>query len=275
MLVFSPCKVNIGLNVVEKRADGFHNIETVFYPIQWKDAIEVLKNTDNQEFKLTVSGLRIEGNSDDNIIYKAYLLIKKEFNLPNIKVHLHKTIPMGAGLGGGSSNAATFINLVDKTFELNISLTKKIEIAKKLGSDCSFFIENKPIFAKEKGDLFEPIKIDLISYYILIIYPNIHSNTKIAYEGVSPKKPKISVKTIIETKPIEEWRTLLINDFEDSVCKTFPQINLLKQNMYDANAIYASMSGSGSAIFGVFKEKPNIELKKEYLFFIQEPAFKH
>ena len=271
MLDFSACKVNIGLNVVEKRSDGFHNIETVFYPIEWHDALEVLETTENQEFKMSFSGSPISGALEDNIVYKAYQIIKKEYSLPPIKVHLHKNIPMGAGLGGGSSNGASFINLIDKTFHLNMPLATKTEIAKQLGSDCAFFIESKPVFATEKGDVFQPLKINLSHYYILIAYPNIHSNTKIAYGGVTPKQPKLSIKTIIETKPIEQWKALLVNDFEASVCKAFSEISSLKQTMYDVGAVYASMSGSGSAVFGIFKERPKMSFDKGYSFFLQEP----
>lgn len=272
MLVFSGCKINLGLHVVEKRSDGFHNLETVFYPIKWQDAIEVLQATDNQSIKIEFSGIPIEGVAKDNIVTKAYELLKKDYDLPGIKVHLLKNVPMGAGLGGGSSNAANFIHLMDSTFELKIPLAKKLEYAKQLGSDCAFFVENKSVFAKEKGDVFEPIKVDLSNYYILVVYPNVHSNTKMAYQGVTPKKPDLNIKTIIETKPIEQWKDVLVNDFETSVFKNLPQLKDLKQELYKAGAIYASMSGSGSAVFGIFKNKPNIDLKN-YLFFLQEPSY--
>lgn len=272
MLEFSPCKINLGLHVVEKRGDGFHNIETVFYPILWQDALEVVESDDNQPFTINFSGKTIEGDLKDNIIYKTYNLLKEKYTLPNIKVHLHKHIPMGAGLGGGSSNGAVFINLIDKKFNLSIPLKTKLEIAKKLGSDCAFFIEQQPVFATEKGDVFEPINLNLNNYYILVVYPQVHSNTKIAYSGVVPKKPELSIKTIIEQKPIEEWKELLINDFENSVFKAFPEIKELKDLLYKNNAIYACMSGSGSSVFGIFKHKPTIDLPKHYEFFLQEPT---
>ncbi|MBK7816104.1 MAG: 4-(cytidine 5'-diphospho)-2-C-methyl-D-erythritol kinase [Sphingobacteriaceae bacterium] len=272
MLVFSGCKINLGLNVLEKRNDGFHNIETVFFPLKWNDALEVLENTENQSIKLSFSGYPVIGSESDNIVVKAYDLIKKNYHVPGVKVHLHKNIPMGAGLGGGSSNASSFINLMDMKFDLKIPLSKKLELAKQLGSDCAFFIENKAVFAKEKGDVFESVKVDLSNYYILVVYPNVHSNTKMAYQGITPQKPKESVKTILETKPIDEWRTLLVNDFENSVFKNLPQIKKLKQKLYDSGAVYASMSGSGSAVFGIFKTKPNFDAGG-FPFYLQEPDY--
>jgi 4-diphosphocytidyl-2-C-methyl-D-erythritol kinase len=273
MLVFSRSKINLGLNIIEKRSDGFHNIETVFYPISWSDAIEALESADNQPFKMYFSGLNIVGQENENIISKAYHLLKKHHSVPGIKVHLYKHIPMGAGLGGGSSNAVNFIELMDKKFDLKIPLSKKIEYAKELGSDCAFFVKNEPVFAKGKGDIFEHIKVDLDNYFILIVYPNVHSNTKLAYDGVVPKKPQQNIKTIIETRSIEQWKDLLKNDFEDSVFKNLPQIKELKEKMYLNGAIYASMSGSGSAVFGIFKTEPKFDLGN-FPYFLQQPLLK-
>lgn len=271
MLDFSPCKINLGLHVVEKRSDGFHNIETVFYPIKWQDAMEVVESADYQDFALSFSGKSIEGDHKDNIIYKAFLLVRENYKLPPLKVHLHKVIPMGAGLGGGSSNGASFINLIDQKFKLNITHSEKLEMAKKLGSDCAFFIDQKPVYATEKGDVFQTIRINLNSYYILLVYPQIHSNTKIAYSGVIPKKPQTSIKDIIENYPIEKWKDLLVNDFETSVFNAFPEIKDLKDLLYMNNAIYSCMSGSGSSVFGIFEHKPNIDLPKQYEYYLQEP----
>src|ERR1700752_2903424 len=181
MICFPNAKINLGLNITEKRPDGFHNIETVFYPIKWNDALEVIDlstklNTINQkEFNLHLSGIPINGNLEDNLLYKAYQLIKKETTVPFVDVYLHKNLPMGAGLGGGSSDAAFFINLMNEQFTLNLSETKRLEIAKQLGSDCAFFIRNKPVFAYEKGDVFKEVDLDLSQYYIAIVYPNVHS----------------------------------------------------------------------------------------------------
>jgi 4-diphosphocytidyl-2-C-methyl-D-erythritol kinase len=270
MLVFSGCKIILGLQIVEKRSDGFHNIETVFYPVNWFDAEEVVQTTDNQDFKIEFSGISIPGDSKNNILVKAYDLVKKDHALPPLKVHLLKNVPMGAGLGGGSGNAVNFIHLLDKKFNLNIPTEKKLVYAKQLGSDCAFFVENKAVLAKEKGDVLEPVKIDLSNYYILVVYPNTHSDTKTAYEDVRPKKPAQSIKSIIETKSVEEWKDILVNDFENSVFKHLPQLKTLREELYQSGAIYASMSGSGSAVFGIFKERPNLDLKN-FLFFLQEP----
>jgi 4-diphosphocytidyl-2-C-methyl-D-erythritol kinase len=272
MLQFCPCKINLGLNVVEKRADGFHNLETTFYPIQWRDSLEIIESSESQGFELSLSGLRIEGNPADNIIYKAYQLIKQKHRLPSIKVHLHKNIPMGAGLGGGSSNGAVFINLLDKKFNLGISLAEKTNIAGRLGSDCSFFIEQKPVYATGKGDVFEPLNINLGKYFILLVYPGIHSNTKTAYAGVNPSKPQKNIKDILENYPIQEWKSLLVNDFEASVFKAFPEIENLKQQLYNNGAIYACMSGSGSTVFGIFENRPSISFPAAYNTFLQEPV---
>lgn len=272
MLVFSGCKINLGLLVTDKRSDGFHNLETVFYPLKWQDAIEVLEATDSQSIKIEISGLSILGDSKDNIISKAYDLLKKDHALPGIKVHLLKNVPMGAGLGGGSSNAVNFIHLMDKKFALQISNSKKTDYAKQLGSDCAFFVENEPVLAKEKGDVFETIKLDLGNYFIHVVYPNVHSDTKLAYQGIVPKKPEQNLKTIIETKPVEQWKDLLVNDFETSVFARLPQLKEIKQEMYKAGSLYASMSGSGSAVYGIFKNKPTLNFGN-YITYLQEPVY--
>ncbi len=270
MLVFSGSKINLGLNIIEKRSDGFHNIETVFYPIQWNDAIEVLESIDNHGVRFDFSGLAISGPSADNIIAKAYSFLAKDRSVPPVKVHLHKNIPMGAGLGGGSANAVSFMELMDKKFNLKIPQAKKIDYAKVLGSDCAFFVKNQPVFAREKGDVFEPVKIDLSNYFILIVHPNVHSDTRLAYQGVIPKIPQQNIKTIIETVAIEKWKDVLVNDFETTVFKNLPQVKALKDKMYLNGAIYASMSGSGSAVFGIFKTEPSFDLGN-YSSFLQRP----
>lgn len=272
MLSFSPCKINLGLHVVEKRKDGYHNLETSFYPIGWTDVLEVLESTDNQDFKLNLSGLTVEGQLKDNIIFKAFQLIKEQHPLPPIKVVLHKVIPMGAGLGGGSSNAATFINLINSKFDLKISVDDRKRMASKLGSDCAFFIENKPVYATQKGDVFESLTLDLSAYHILVIYPGIHSNTALAYKGVIPKASEINIKRVLETMPVKDWKHHLKNDFETSVFRAFPEIGELKQKLYDHGALYACMSGSGSAVFGIFDHAPQIDLPGHYSFHVENPS---
>jgi len=271
MVFFPNSKLNLGLNVLQKRADGFHNIETVFYPVFWQDALEIIESKTNEPFELLQSGISIDAKPEHNLIYKTWLLFKDTKKIPNLQVHLHKNIPMGAGLGGGSADAAFFINSINNKFNLNFSEVEKLNIASQIGSDCAFFIKNKPVFAKGKGNEFEDIKLDLSMYYILIIYPNIHSNTKEAYDGLTPKMPQYNLKSVIETKPIKEWKNLITNDFEETIFKKYPAIKDLKDLLYTNNALYASMSGSGSAVFGIFKEEPTINLPKDYKSFLQRP----
>lgn len=265
MICFPNAKINLGLNITEKREDGFHNIESIFYPVGWNDALEIIvfdsartdKNS-NTEFNLHLSGLPISGNSTDNLLYKAFQIIKQTKTLPNIDVYLHKTLPMGAGLGGGSADAAFFINLLNEQFSLNFTETERIDIAKQLGSDCAFFIKNKPVFASQKGDVFTDIKLDLSHLYIAIIYPNVHSNTKEAYSLMKPQQPNRSLLEIIK-QPISTWKTDLVNDFEKSIFSLYPIVEKTKKDLYEFGAVYACMSGSGSAVFGLFETEPNIK----------------
>lgn len=281
MICFPNAKINLGLNITEKRPDGFHNIETVFYPIGWNDALEVIvsdsasvldsartdkhsviaqtdKHSDTKnEFNLHLSGLPISGNIEDNLLYKAYQIIKQTKALPPIDVYLHKNLPMGAGLGGGSADAAFFINLLNEQFELNLTEEKRINIARQLGSDCAFFINNKPLFATEKGDVFSSISVDLSAYYGVVVYPNVHSNTKEAYSLVKPKQPQQSIPEILKL-PIEQWKDLLVNDFEESIFSKYPIVKEVKETLYQKGALYACMSGSGSAVFGLFKNEVDL-----------------
>ena len=275
MLVFPNCKINLGLNITQKRQDGFHDIETVFYPVNWCEALEVIEDKSlNAPFTFSESGLPINGKIEDNLIYKAYILISETHTIPPIKVHLHKALPMGAGLGGGSADAAFFINLVDQKFDLKLTFDEKSTIASKLGSDCSFFLKNQPVFAKGKGNEFSPIKVDLSNYYILVVYPNIHSNTKNAYDGIVPEIPKKDLRSIIEDQPITTWKNNLHNAFEETVFIKYPQIKTLKDDFYSNGALYACMSGSGSSVFGIFEQKPLLTFDPEYKFYLQTPASK-
>ncbi|MDO8998830.1 MAG: 4-(cytidine 5'-diphospho)-2-C-methyl-D-erythritol kinase [Bacteroidota bacterium] len=275
MLVFPNCKINLGLNITKKRPDGFHDIETVFYPINWCDALEVIENKEGTEpFLLSESGLKINGKKEDNLIFKAWLLFNKIKAIPPIKVHLHKNLPMGAGLGGGSSDAAFFINLIDQKFEFNLTNSQKITIASKLGSDCSFFINNQPVLAKGKGDQFSPIKINLSNYYILVVNPNINCNTKEAYNSITPKLPQIELVNIIENVAISEWKTVLFNDFEETMFIKYPEIKVLKDSLYNLGALYACMSGSGSSVFGIFETEPELKFNTSYKYYLQTPASK-
>ena len=260
MLYYSNAKINLGLNVVEKRRDGFHNIETVFYPIAIKDALEFISAG---KVGLSSSGIKIECDLEENLIIKAYRLLQADFNLPDLQFHLHKVIPFGAGLGGGSANAAATLLELNRFFELNVSETKLQQYASLIGSDCPVFIKNKTVFAERKGDAFSDINIDLSAYYILLIHPGFGVSTVEAYANIRPQKAIISSKEIIK-QPIETWKGNLINDFEESVFQKYPLLNDIKNKLYKEGALYASMSGSGSSLFGIFKERPNEKIFKEY-----------
>jgi 4-diphosphocytidyl-2-C-methyl-D-erythritol kinase len=267
MICFPNAKINLGLNIVEKRNDGFHNIETIFYPVGWNDVLEIIPNKTNnsqaQDFNLHLSGVPILGSINENLLYKAYQIIKKIKNVPSINVYLHKTIPMGAGLGGGSSDAAYFIKQLNEQFSLNLSEPEMIEIASQLGSDCAFFIKNKPVYATEKGNVFSETTINLSNLYVVIIFPNVHSNTKEAYSLVTPQKPQKDILKIIN-QPINTWKNELKNDFEESIFKLYPIVEQVKNNLYNIGAVYASMSGSGSAVFGLFNTEVNIGELSQY-----------
>jgi 4-diphosphocytidyl-2-C-methyl-D-erythritol kinase len=261
MIVFPNAKINIGLNIIEKREDGFHNIESVFYPVGLSDALEIIENTDTltERFVFTSSGIEIPGDVKDNLCYYAYHLIAADYSLPNVKVHLHKHIPIGAGLGGGSADAAFFIRLLNDKFELGISWGEMHHYARQLGSDCSFFISNKAAFAEGRGDTYESIQLTLNDYYIALVYPNIHINTAIAYSKVNPKYPTRSLENDILNLPIEQWKDHIHNDFEDSVFLQFPEIKNIKEVLYAQGALYAAMSGSGSTVFGIFKSSTDLK----------------
>ena len=264
MIIFPNAKINIGLNIIEKRDDGYHNIESVFYPIGLCDGLEVIENNElsEQSFILTTSGIQIPGQTNENLCYFAYDLISDDYSLPNIKVHLHKHIPIGAGLGGGSADAAFFIGLLNDKFELGLSWGEMHNYARQLGSDCSFFISNKPVFAEQKGDVYESIKLDLSTYFIAIVSPSIHVSSAKAYSGVIPKAPVRILENDILTLPIEQWKDFIHNAFEDGIFSQFPEIKNIKEKLYSSGAIYASMSGSGSSVYGIFKNKT--DFKKEF-----------
>lgn len=264
MLTFPNAKINLGLNIIEKRDDGYHNIQSIFYPIPLRDALEVIENKESSSNRITFtsSGIPIPGDITNNLCYYAYHLIANDYALPNIKVHLHKHIPIGAGLGGGSADAAFFIKLLNDKFDLGLAWGEMHNYARQLGSDCSFFITNKPAFVQGKGDNYEAIKLDLSDYYFALIYPSIHINTAKAYSGVIPKTPINSLEQDILNLPLEQWKNNIHNDFEDSIFPQFLEIKTIKEKLYSSGAIYASMSGSGSSVYGIFKNKT--DLKKEF-----------
>ena len=252
MISFPNAKINIGLNVVSKRTDGYHNLETIFYPVHLADALEMVVS---EKTELTVSGLLVDGESDDNLILKAYHLLKEDFDLSPVKFHLHKVIPFGAGLGGGSSDAAFTLKMLNELFKLGLNINQLENYAAKLGADCAFFIQNKSTFATGIGNQFQHVNLDLSEYQIVIIKPNINVSTKNAYQNITPKQPAFHLPELIK-KPPKDWKNKVINDFEESVFNRFPQFANLKEMLYKSGAEYASMSGSGSALFGVFRHLP-------------------
>jgi 4-diphosphocytidyl-2-C-methyl-D-erythritol kinase len=251
MISFPNAKINIGLSITEKRKDGFHNIESVFYPVlDLYDVLEVIKS-DKLEFNST--GIKIPGDAKSNLCLKAYHLIEKDFEISPVHIHLHKVIPIGAGLGGGSADAAFMLATLNELFELQLSSKQLINYAQQLGSDCAFFIENKPVYAFNKGDEFEAISLDLSAYELKIEYPEIHIGTAEAYSGVKPQKSTIDLKQAVH-KPIDNWKENISNDFEKSIFQNHPKIEALKNKMYQNGALYAAMTGSGSAVYGFFKK---------------------
>ena len=255
MITYPNAKINLGLNIVEKRPDGYHNLETVFYPINLQDALEVNLMEGEEEFSLKVSGVPIEGEPENNLVVKAYRLLKKDYpDMPAIDIHMYKHIPTGAGLGGGSADAAFMIKLLNEKFKLNLSIEKMEEYAAILGADCAFFIQNKPVFASGIGNIFEPIQLSLKGYYLVLVKPDIFVSTKDAFAHNTPMQPAQSLKDIIRM-PVETWRATMKNDFEESVFQKFPEITAIKDKLSDLGAIYASMSGSGSSVFGIFREQ--------------------
>ncbi len=261
MVIFPNCKINLGLHITGKRPDGFHDLETVFYPIPLKDILEVVPST---ELQFDSSGLSIPGNPDNNLCLKAYHLLKQDFpTLPPVHLHLHKIIPMGAGLGGGSADGAFTLRLINEKYRLNIPTQQLIEYAAKLGSDCPFFILNKACYATGRGEILNQLPLDLSNYHFVLVNPEIHVNTKWAFEQITPSPSGKNLLSILE-QPIDEWRNYLFNDFEAPITKAYPSIGIIKDQLYKLGASYAAMSGSGSTLFGIFKTKPSTEIKSAF-----------
>lgn len=252
MICFPNAKINLGLNIVAKRADGYHNIETVFYPIDICDALEITP-AKNEQGVFTQTGITIDGDSENNLVMKALRLLRQEYQIPEIDIFLHKHIPFGAGLGGGSSDAAFMLKLLNEFAELNLSISQLEEYAAKLGADCPFFIQNKAVFAEGIGNIFTPIDFSLEAYEIKMIKPDVHVSTQEAYSLVRPQQPKTPIPIILQ-QPIHTWKDQLVNDFEQSVFSLHPEIEQAKNELYAQGAIYASMSGSGSSVFGIFEK---------------------
>lgn len=268
MICFPNAKINIGLNIISKREDGFHNIETIFYPIGLSDILEIIPAIKQTDVK--TSGLALNINAEENICHKAYQLLSKSYKIPPLEIFLHKLIPSGAGLGGGSSDAAFLLKEINSLFKLGINQKGLENMASVLGSDCAFFIRNKAVFAKGRGDKFEEISLDLSGYYLYLVKPDIFISTADAYASVRPLLPEVSLKNLVED-PISDWKNKIINDFELNLFKKHPLLNNIKSELYKQGALYASMSGSGSALYGIFVNKPSkIPAFEEHFSWISE-----
>lgn len=269
MITFPCAKINLGLNIVSKRPDGYHNLETVFYPIPLTDALEIKymdeKFPSESPCDLKITGNDVDCNEEDNLVIKAYQLLAADFQLPRVHAHLVKRIPTQAGLGGGSSDAAYMIRLLDERFRLNIGIPEMERYAAKLGADCAFFITADPSYAEGIGDVLMPVDVPgagLGGYYLAVVKPSVAVSTRDAYAAIVPKTPVKCCRDIVR-QPIETWKDELVNDFEAPIFAMHPELAAIKQSLYDAGAVYAAMSGSGSALFGIFREQPT-GLEKEF-----------
>jgi len=273
VIVFPNCKINIGLRILRKRSDGYHDLETIFYPIPLTDVLEITEYKrpgHTYSIPFAISGQTIEGDISNNLCVKAYKLLKKDFpQLPHIQMHLHKTIPTGAGLGGGSTDAAFTLKLLNEKFGLGLTTPQLISYALQLGSDCPFFIINKPCYATGTGEIMEPVNLDLSAYKLVIVYPGIHINTGQAFLQITPSVPEKPVKEIIMNK-VERWKDELYNDFEKRIFKKHPEIVDIKDQLYVAGGIYASMSGSGSTVYGIFSKETKLQLSFPPHYFVRE-----
>lgn len=255
MVVFPNAKINLGLNIISKRPDGYHELETCFFPVAWKDMLEAIPS---ESQSMSVTGIKLPDDGI-NIVEKAYQLLVRDFQIRPVNIHLHKIIPIGAGLGGGSSDAAFALRLFNDMFDLKLSDEKLMLYAAQLGADCAFFIKNKPMLARGIGEKLSEIDISLKGKFLLLVYPGIHISTKEAYAKVIPRKRETSIETILTENPLDQWRNLLVNDFEEALFAHYPVLPEIKQTMYDHGALYASMSGSGSCMYGIFDQSPEVQ----------------
>lgn len=267
MIKFPNCKINIGLQILSKRADGYHNLQTVFYPVALKDVLEIIELTGSStQVEFSSSGLLIDAMPENNLCVKAARLLQKDFSqIPSLKIHLHKNIPMGAGLGGGSADAAFILLMINEKFGLNLSTEQLISYALQLGSDCPFFIINQPSIATGRGEIMEPVQLDLSSYKILLVNPGIHVNTGTAFSNLLLPGTKYDLEQMVNAPP-ESWKDHITNDFERTVFLLHPEIAAIKEELYNHSAVYASMSGSGSTVYGIFprEKQPDINFPEHY-----------
>ena len=255
MLSFPNAKINIGLNITEKRPDGYHNLETVFYPVGLCDVLEVQLSETCDDYSFSSSGIAIDGDPEQNLIVKAYRLLQQDFPLLPVDISLVKQIPFGAGLGGGSADAAFMLKMLNEMANLELTDAQLEAYAVQLGADCPVFIRNKPVFATGIGNVFSETDLSLAGYFLVLIKPDIHVSTPEAYSMVIPRKPEKSLQELVKL-PVAQWKDLVVNDFEKSVFARYPRIAEIKDELYRAGALYASMSGSGSSVYGLFASEP-------------------
>jgi len=256
MISFPQCKINLGLNIHFKRADNYHEVSTVMYPIPLNDILEIVRN---ETFQFTQSGMPIPGRFEDNLCVKAYQLLQREFEISPVHIHLYKNIPMGGGLGGGSADGTYMLKLLNDEFKLGLSTAELQDYAAQLGSDCPFFVREEPQLATGRGELLEPINVNLKGYYLYLINDGTHVSTQEAYANVSPRQPSRSLEEVVSL-PIDQWKAHLHNQFEESVFPRYPHLERFKEQLYDAGAIYASMTGSGATLYGLFESEPSSSL---------------
>jgi 4-diphosphocytidyl-2-C-methyl-D-erythritol kinase len=271
MVLFPNCKINLGLNIQEKRPDGYHNLETIFYPLPLYDALEVIHppNPSSKQVLFSQSGHPLNIPSELNICIKAWHILKKDFpSLPYVQMHLHKNIPSGAGLGGGSADGAFTLMLLNQKFHLQLSEEHLMSYALQLGSDCPFFIINKPCFASGRGEIIEPLKLDLSAYKIVVVNPGIHIATGWAFSQLSPSKDGTTLKEAIQ-QPVESWQHVLINDFEKVIFDHHPPIKAIKEQLLQKGAVYATMTGTGSTVFGLFHKDASLEYSFPPSYFVK------
>ena len=256
MIHFSPAKINLGLQILKKRSDGFHEIATLMYPLPFRDILEINPSSGAAEgFTMTQTGIPVPGSTRENLCYRAWELFSREHSHTPVRVHLHKRIPPGAGLGGGSSNAATVLKGLNELRDKPFSIQELEDMAAELGSDCSLFIKNEPALAEGRGEVLKETPVRLSGHYLVLLYPELHIDTATAYREAIPDADRPPLHSLLES-PMEKWQQQVTNDFEKTIFRKFPEIGELKSELCDAGAIYASMSGSGSAVFGLFANQP-------------------
>ncbi len=255
MVSFPGCKINLGLNILGKRADGYHDLITCFYPVPWFDVLEIVPA---DEFSFSVSGVTIPAAPADNLCVRAYELLRSEFPIGPVAIYLLKILPIGAGLGGGSSDAAHVLITLNELFALNLSETKLMDYAARLGSDCAFFIRNKPLIGEGRGEVLSDTSVSLKGRFLVIVKPDVSVSTAEAFAGIVPRPGETDLRTVLQKHPVSEWRDRVSNDFEEPIVERFPAVGVLRQKLYDSGAVFAGMSGSGSAVYGIFEKEVDL-----------------